>query len=82
MGVIMPNLNVEVNVYGLPKIKRTVQMAAFVVDSFNAIPQVQLMHVIDAARETLPDMCERLDAWLNSLDMITMEIEKFDKDNA
>lgn len=78
----MPNLNVEVNVYGLPKIKRTVQMAAFVVDSFAAIPQVQLMHVINAARDTLPEMCERLDAWLDSLDVIAAEIEKFDKDNA
>lgn len=78
----MPNLNVEVNVYGLPKIKRTIQMAAFVADSFAAIPQLQIMHVVDAARDQLPEMCERIDAWLDSLDVIEAEIEKFNKDNA
>ncbi len=66
----MASTEITVNVYGVKNVVETLQIAARLIDDFNAIPQAQLMSVIDAARDRLPDTCANLDLWLNHLDEV------------
>lgn len=71
----MASTQITVNVYGVKNVQETLQVAAMLVDEFAAIPQTQLMHVIEAARDRLPDLCARLDLWLDHLDEVTDAIQ-------
>lgn len=64
----MAGAEITVNVYGVKNVVETLQIAARLIDEFNAIPQAQLMLIIDAARDRLPEMAAQLDLWLDHLD--------------
>lgn len=59
---------VQFTVYGYKQIGEMVALTAFLLDAFRAIPQAQLMYVIDIARKSAPQTCDNLDAWLDTLD--------------
>ena len=62
---------VHFKVYGYERVNEMTQITALALDALRAIPQAQLMLVIDIARETAPETCAHLDAWLDTLDAVT-----------
>ena len=68
--------------YGYERSAQNAMTAAYLLDAFRAIPQAQLMLVIDAMRDNLPETCANLDAWLDSLDATLAEAQRVYNNNA
>jgi hypothetical protein len=74
--------SVVFHAYGYARYAQNAATSAYLLDAFKAIPQAQLLLVIDAMRVNLPVTCAHLDTWLGTLNATIDEAQRIHDNNA